>query len=253
MVLSPPPGQLLARMRRRLVSSAWRLVEGQHLIATRQLVDTPAEHQVLEEMLESSKPALLPGTKHLHYLLATSFRYPPLRHGSRLGTRRERGIWFGSEAPATAMAEVAWYRLCFLADTRAELAGTHTEHTLFRAKVDARPGIDLMVTELRRWRRALTDPSSWTMGQTIGGRLRELDVRACRLASARDVGGINIAVLSPTAFAAPVPDASSLQTWHCDATNERVVFTRRGALALEQCEYARERFLVHGKLPRPGA
>jgi hypothetical protein len=34
----------------------WRIVEAQHLLATRKLVDTAEEQMVLEEMLEASKP-----------------------------------------------------------------------------------------------------------------------------------------------------------------------------------------------------
>ena len=69
----------------------WRAVEGQHVISTRKLVDTDDEQRVLEELLEGSKPPLRPDESELHYLLFTPFRYPPLRWGSRFGTRAERG------------------------------------------------------------------------------------------------------------------------------------------------------------------
>jgi len=250
-MVAAPSVQSLTGLRRRLVGAPWRLVEGQHVIATRNLVDTPAEHEVLEALLEASKPPRMPGTERLHYLLATPFRYPPLRHGSRLGTRFERGIWYGAEEPVTAMAEVAFHRLCFLADTRAALLATQTEHTLFRARIDARPGIDLRAARLRRWHRSLLDPTSWSMGQVIGSRLRGIGVKACRLGSARHPGGTVVAVFEPSAFAARSPDAASLQTWHCDATRERVVLTRRGTLVREEHEFRAERFGVHGTLRRP--
>src|SRR4029453_729894 len=115
---------------RALAGEAWRVVEPQHQVATRKLVDSDAEHEVLEELVEASKPAL-PG--RLHYLLTTPFRSPPLPHGSRFGTRGEPGIWYGSAQPRTAFAETAYYRLLFLAGTRAALAPLPVELSAFRA------------------------------------------------------------------------------------------------------------------------
>lgn len=66
-----------------------RVVENQEQIATTALVDDLQEQALLEEMLDDAKPRRRPGTEGLHYLLATPFRYPPLRHGSRFGQRSE--------------------------------------------------------------------------------------------------------------------------------------------------------------------
>src|SRR3954463_15070833 len=90
--------------------SPWRVVEAQHQLSTRKLVDSAEEQMLLEDLIERSKPPATAGTR-LHYLLATPFRYPPLRHGSRFGSRFVRGIWYGSETRRTAFAEVAYYRL----------------------------------------------------------------------------------------------------------------------------------------------
>ena len=87
--------------------SPWRAVEAQHQVSTRKLVDSVEEQILLEELIERAKP---PDVTHgkTHYLLATPFRYPPLRYGSRFGGRHERGIWYGSETRGTAFAEVAY-------------------------------------------------------------------------------------------------------------------------------------------------
>lgn len=53
----------------------WRAVEAQHVVATMRLVDTLQEQELLERILEASKPPLPPGTQALHYLLSTPFRY----------------------------------------------------------------------------------------------------------------------------------------------------------------------------------
>src|SRR3954469_13342301 len=92
---------------RALTLSPWRVVESQHQVSTRKLVDTAEEQALLEDMIDRVKPPDLTGGS-LHYLLFTPFRYPPLNHGSRFGTRRERGIWYGSSDRRTAFAEVSY-------------------------------------------------------------------------------------------------------------------------------------------------
>ena len=126
---------------RRLAGRAWRVVESQHLFSTRKLVDSDEEQRLLEQLIEDVKPpsGAPPG---LHWLLSTPFRYPPLRHGSRFGTRAERGIWYGSRTRATAFAEKAYYLLLFLAGTSADLTPLETDVSIFQAayETDARGG-----------------------------------------------------------------------------------------------------------------
>jgi len=55
----------------------WRVVEGQHLVSTRKIVDTNAEQRVLEEVIEASKPAIPEECRGFDYLLSTPFRYRP--------------------------------------------------------------------------------------------------------------------------------------------------------------------------------
>ena len=73
-----------------------RLVESQEQVATNQLVSSLERQAVLEGLLEATKPRLRVGTEHLHYLLATPFRYPPLKHGSRFGTRSAPSLFYGA-------------------------------------------------------------------------------------------------------------------------------------------------------------
>ncbi len=88
---------------RSLRLSPWRVVESQHQVSTRKLVDSAEEQVLLEEMIDRVKPPDITGGR-LHYLLFTPFRYPPLKHGSRFGGRRERGIWYGSGDRRTALS-----------------------------------------------------------------------------------------------------------------------------------------------------
>jgi hypothetical protein len=99
----------------RLDVAAWRVVEGQHVVSTRKLVDSDAEQHLLEELIETVKPPLPAEARDgaVHYLLTTPLRYPPRRHGSRFGGRGERSLWYGSREQRTAFAETAYYRLLF--------------------------------------------------------------------------------------------------------------------------------------------
>src|SRR5258708_33330890 len=60
---------------RPLSGTCWRLVEAQHHVSTLKLVDSLDEQQFLEDLIEGSKPPVPPECRHLHYLLATPFRY----------------------------------------------------------------------------------------------------------------------------------------------------------------------------------
>jgi hypothetical protein len=235
---------------RPLAVAPWRIVEAQHLVSTRKLVDSDAEQAVLEETLEAHKPALADGSRPLHYLLFTPFRYPPLRYGSRFGSRWERGLWYGAEDQRAAFSEVAYYRLLFLEGTAAELRLVQTDLTAFRVPVKTKRGIDLTRAPFTGWLEDLTSKTSYAATQPLGTAMRDAGVEAFRYRSARDAAdGLNIGVLAPRAFAARRP--RDLQTWHASATRESVEVSRRDYFVRESFRFPRAQFLVEGNLPRP--
>lgn len=232
----------------------WRAVESQHQVATRRLVDTAAEHEVLERLIDDAKPPapprLMDAAPGMHYLLFTPFRYPPLRHGSRFGARTERGIWYGGEALRTVFAEVAYYRLVFLEGTAAELGVIEVDLTAFRARVRTERGIDLTAPPFAAHEGELSSPVSYGATQALGGAMRDAEVEAFRYRSARDVeGGVAFAVLDPAAFGRRAP--RSFETWHCAATRERVEVSSRAYSRRETYAYPRQDFLVDDRLPTP--
>src|SRR5512142_429329 len=107
----------------RLAGTLLRLVESQEQVATHQLVRSLERQAVLEDMLEATKPPWRKGSERLHYLLATPFRYPPLQHGSRFGTRSEPSLFYGSQETRTVLAEAAYYRFVFWHGMRPPPAG----------------------------------------------------------------------------------------------------------------------------------
>lgn len=249
------PSSIWTRCGRRtdaLDATPWRVVEAQHIISTRKLVDSDAEHELLEALVDEAKPALPPGREFegLHYLLLTPFRYPPLPHGSRFGTRRERGIWYGSDRVETALAEAAYYRLLLLEGSAAKLTPRTAEMSLFQAQVHTARGADLTTGPFREYRMAISSATSYAASQQLGREMRADGIEAFRYVSARDPkGGTNVAVFDAAAFARKSP--SKQQTWFCTVTTDAVEFMKKDIIAPQHVAFARAAFLVDARLPEP--
>ncbi len=237
---------------RPLEGTPWRVVESQQRISTRQLVDSDAEHGVLEDLIEGSKPALPrgPGFERLDFLLSSPFRYPPLPHGSRFGTALERGIWYGSELLETALAEGAYYRLLFFEGTAADLTPNRIAKSAFQVGVRSTAAVDLTRAPFDVHREVISSKEDYGGSQRLGSEMRESGIELLRYGSARDPkNGINVALFTPAAFALAKPLGPS-QTWHCTVTPRRdVSWMHEEISGLSKYEFARSAFLVDGRFP----
>lgn len=233
----------------RLALSVWRVIEAQHHVSTRKLVDTAEEQELLEELIENSKPPAVAATR-LHYLLATPFRYPPLRHGSRFGGRHEMGIWYGAEELQTALAEIAYYRFVFAEGTSAALGTLTAQLTAFSVSVRSTSAIDLTTGPFAQHVSEISSPVSYAASQSLGSAMRTHGVELCRYTSARDPErGANIAVFAPAAFRRARPRA--FETWQIVSTPTFVEFSKRDYFARVLYQFSRDVFLVDGQLPAP--
>ncbi len=180
----------------------WRVVEHQHTAATRKLVATQAEQDVLEALLEESKPPFVPGTASLHYLLKTPFRYKN-PHGSRFREPNSpRGIFYASDHVRTALAEMAYYRLRFFQDAP-DMDLPRQEHklTAFSVMYRARREIDLTEAPFSCDRDAWTSRNDYSATQQLAQSAIEGGIESIRYESARDVKrGVNVALLNPFLF-----------------------------------------------------
>jgi hypothetical protein len=231
----------------------FRVVESQHVIATRKLVDSDDEQALLESLIDQVKPPVPSGMKKLHYLLATPFRHPPLRWGSRFGTTEEPSLWYGSRALPTAFAEVAYYRLLFLDGTRAALGPVSVELTSFRAQISTRKGIDLCSGPFAEHVDRIANKRSYADTHALGRAMRAAGVEAFTFPSARDPQrGANVALFVPC-FSKSTP--FDLRTWLSTTTAERVEISRKDLLAAKRERFAFERalFEVEGTLPSGAA
>jgi len=226
-----------------------RLVESQEQIATNRLVSTLAEQELLEEMLEASKPPLPKGAAQLDYLLATPFRYPPLPHGSRFGGRHEPSLFYAARSVTTVLSESAYYRFVFWQGMRRPPpAPLRTQHTLFGARLRARRGYALHQPPFDRYRSVLASRDDYGPTQALGRHLRDAGADAIEYISARDAaGGLNGALYTPTAFGQARPTFK--EEWLCETRADEVSFYARRDAGLRV--FPRSQFTIEGRLPAP--
>lgn len=200
-------------------SALWRGVEAQHLVATMKLVDAAAEQHLLEDLLETSKPAWPADGTGRHYLIATPFRYRP-RHESRFRPAASPGLWYGAQTLGVACAEVAYWKWRFLCDSDA-LRGEslHTQHTFFEARA-AGACIDLTAPPWVAAAPAWTHPTRYADCQALAAAARDHDVAWIRYSSARSKPGVCGVALTPGALS--LAPGFAQQTWSCKTTRANV-------------------------------
>jgi len=227
-----------------------RLVESQQQVATSQLCDSLEESDLLEDMLETrSKPPYRADTAHLHYLLRTPWRYPPLRHGSRFGSPQEPSLFYGSLDVDTCLAESAYYRLRFYTDMAEPPHKIESQHTLFDARYHSDQGLRLQDPPFTEFTSQLRHTSDYRACQALGAALRTAGIHAIEFTSARSAhDGINIALLSPGALPEAAPRHHA--QWLCHTHANGVSFISQGQ-PRQLLSFGLAQFLTKGVLPRP--
>lgn len=227
-----------------------RIVESQEQVATNALVDTLHEQEILEQLIDNTKPKQPDPTKTLHYLLATPFRYPPLPHGSRFGSRLEPGLLYGSLSIDPLLSEAAYYRFVFwdgmtIPPPSGKLL---TQHMIFTARYYSTKGLQLQHPPFSEYQNLLANPASYNSTQQLGKALRESGIEAIEYFSARDPNrGINIALFTPHALVQTQP--YNKFACLCETRAESVSFYANGPVM--SYHFKIDVFLVNNKLPHP--
>lgn len=235
------------------------LVESQQEVATLALVDSLEEQDVLETLLEASKPKPRPrlrqGTEHLHYLLATPFRYPPLRHGSRFGRFDEPSLFYAGRDIETVLAEAAFYRFVFWFDMTEPPPGRRlrTQHTEFAVPIHGERGLCLNKPPCDRYQSHWRNPVDYGQAQALGSALRERGIQGLEYVSARisesrlsdHCTGLNVALFEPESLADDKPLYQ--EAWLCELREDLVVFS--GGSPRRIYRFALAEFLVGSVLP----
>lgn len=191
------------------------MVEAQHVVSTSKLVDSLAEQQVLEQVLEDTKPPVPPECQHLDFLLFTPFRYGRYPWNSRFRRIGETpGVFYGSEEPITAAAEVAWGRKNFFEGSPATpMPKEAGQYTAFCVSVDTPIAIDLTAPPMSQHAELWKDPNDYTACLDLADSARQDGAEVIRYESVRHPDGLaNVAVLTCQAFSLPTP--IDRQTWH---------------------------------------
>jgi len=194
----------------------WRVVEHQYTVSTRKIVDTQDEQDLLEDILEESKPPYPLEALELHYLLKTPFRYcPPNPYGSRFRRANSgSGVFYASEHIRCALAEFSYYRIRFFqASPETPFPQNQVVLTVFSVKYQSAHLLDLLQPPLSRDHALWTDKDNYTASQLLADSARQANIEVIRYESVRDVEkGANIALLVPQVFTTKKPVAQ--QTWY---------------------------------------
>jgi hypothetical protein len=155
-------------------------------------------------------------------------------------------VFYASETAATAIAEMAFHRLLFFADSPGTPWPLNAgEYTAFSVSFKTTAGLDLTRPPLSHDRTLWTDRTDYGPCQELADRARAAGLNVLRYQSARDPSaGANIAVLTCRAFASTQP--LGRQTWRlhlgehgvraiCDYPEQRVVRPRHLRSRPEDC------------------
>jgi hypothetical protein len=229
---------------RALAGTCWRLVEAQHHVSTLKLVDSVEEQELLEGLIETTKPPLPPECRELHYLLSTPFRYGAVYP---IGSRFRRaglteGVFYASETPQTSVAEMAFYRLLFFAESPdTPWPSNPAEYTAFSADYVTKKAVDLTKGRFSADSALWMHVTDYGHCQDFADTARTAKIEIIRYASVRDPGqGMNLALLTCRVFTKPKP--IDQQTWHirlsetgiqaiCEAPKSGVTFDRKSFAA----------------------
>ncbi len=187
----------------------WRLVEAQHRVSTLKLTDDLEEQELLERLIEQTKPDIPAECRALDYLLATPFRYGAVYpHGSRFRRAgKTLGVFYASEQAETAVAELAFYRLLFFTESpQTPWPGNPFEFTAFSVALRTARSLDLSAPPWSDDRASWTHPTDYAACQSLADAARAAQIALIRYESVRDPRqGKNLAVLDCAAFAEPLP------------------------------------------------
>lgn len=226
-----------------------RLVQQQGINSLDPLVDNLEQLARLEALVETSKP-LTPATGAAipsHPLLITPFRYPPLRHGSRFGSRQSRGMFYGSRSRNGCLVEGAFYALLFwegLIDPPP--APIRRRQTLFSVLLKASRGLQLQAIADQAVQATLRDPLAHGPTQQLGAWMRDRGIEAFEYPSARSSEAlVQVGVLTPAVFQSTPFDHVEITA---ELSADHVSFLCHDDGQLHP--FPRDLFLIDGQLPR---
>ena len=226
----------------------YRIVETQEDAATRRLVDSLEEQELLEQLLDGTKPDYREGSTGRHYLITTPFRYPPLEYGSRFGHYEMPSFFYGSEKIITSLTECAFYRFVFFDDM--EIAYDKiviSEHMSFTVNIQSNTACDLTTIVDMQIQMMLQDQINYIPCQRLGEYLtEELKVTVLRYYSARAKGEVNLAISDISAITSDSP--ANQVKWTFETGEQHISMRSHDSGVLT---FLKADFLIENQLPKP--
>src|SRR6185295_11370469 len=137
------------------------------------------------------------------------------------------GVFYASRTSSTAIAEMTFHRLLFFADSpQTPWPMDAGDLTAFSVRFRTSAGLDLTAPPFETDRLRWTHPTDYAPCQALADLARAAGVEGLLYGSARDPGGVNVALLACRAFATREP--LDRQTW-------RLNLNAHGARAV--CEF----------------
>ena len=222
----------------------WRTVSLDQRVYIRSLAKNSANADLLSEWANAPSPQT---ETEASTLLQAPFRNPPLRYGSRFGSRLEPGIWYGSDSLSTAFAERAYYLFALRSGTDASLSSSYKHlFTSLQANVATAQGADLTRGDWVDYEPSISSPTSHDVARALGSEMRAMDVEALRFRSARATGGgTNVALFTPC-FRKPTLLHEAV--WSGRIRTDEIGFSSLHGPS-RQLSYGRNQFLVDGAMP----
>ncbi len=204
----------------------WRVVEAQHVVSTMKIVDSLAEQELLEEIIEEWKPPVPEEVAGFNFLLTTPFRYQPLPGGSRFRSENDPGVFYGAERLKSAAAEIGYRRWLFLQDTNGIDRLPPTPYSAFSVSVAGKM-VDLRNSPFERDAGFWTHPRDYGATQKFARTARQAPIEAILYLSVRDPEPhFCIAVLTAAAFQSKEPN--TMQTWTLSVLPEQALWQTLG-------------------------
>lgn len=208
------------------------------------LTDTLAEQEIIERLIEDTKPPVPAGCELLHFLLMTPFRYSATNpFGSRFRRpNAPHGVFYSSEQVTTGVAEVAFYRLLFFVESPATAWPRNPgEYTGFAVEISTERALDLTAPNFVDAEK-LHHLVDYAASQAFADSARQASIEVLKYRSVRDSQGQpNFAILSPRAFAQNEP--VDRQSWkiHLDFNGVRALCEApRLSLAFDRDAFSRD-------------
>jgi hypothetical protein len=151
------------------------------------------------------------------------------------------GVFYASLQTTTAVAEMAFWRLLFYAESpETPWPANPGEYTAFSVRFSSAKGLDLTRPPLDRETRKWIDPTDYSHCQAFADAARGAGAIAIRYQSAR-APGLNVALLACAAFASREPLARQVWRLHIGAMGARAICNfPEQRLAFDRTAFARD-------------